>query len=415
MIYSNRGDSLNVVRVSVQNGYVGISYATITVIYIVGEGAVDMKIRSIEPTPSPNTMKIILDEELPKGKSNNYKKENIDQAPPLIKEIMAIEGIKGVYHVADFLAVERNARYDWQELLPNVRRVFGEDVAEGEDEGPKLDEHFGEVKVFIQMYKGLPMQVKLHDGEQEFRFGLPDVFSEALLRAQEISGNVVLEREWKEQGVRYGNHDEIGKEVVDELAAAYPKERLDRIVKQISERISSTTVQKRQSYKVTMEMLDDPDWTKRYAHLEQMDPKEEDIPVLAKALKDEKTSIRRLATVYLGMIEKPSVLPYLYEALKDKSVTVRRTAGDCLSDIGDPAAIGAMCEALKDSSKLVRWRAAMFLYEVGDETALNALKAAEDDPEFEVKMQIKLAIERIEGGEEAKGSVWKQMTESRNN
>lgn len=54
-----------------------------------------------------------------------------------------------------------------------------------------------------------------------------------------------------------------------------------------------------------------------------------------------------------------------------------------------------------------------FLYEVGDETALSALKAAENDPEFEVDLQIKLAIERIAGGEEAKGSVWKQMTESR--
>ena len=392
-----------------------ISCATITIVYSVGEGAVDVKIKSIEPTPSPNTMKIILDEELPKGKSNNYKKENIDQAPPLIKEILAIEGIKGVYHVADFLAVERNAKYDWQELLPKVRKVFGEVVVEGENEAPKLDEHFGEVKVFVQMYKGLPMQVKLHDGEQEFRFGLPDVFREALLRAQEVSGNVVLEREWKEQGVRYGNHEEIGKEVVDELAAAYPKDRLDRIVKQISEQTSAPTIQKRQSYKVTLEMLEDPEWTKRYASLEQMDPKEEDIPVLAKALKDEKPSIRRLATVYLGMIEKPSVLPYLYEALKDKSVTVRRTAGDCLSDIGDPAAMEAMCEALKDPSKLVRWRAAMFLFEVGDDSALDALKAAENDPEFEVKMQIKLAIERIEGGEEAKGSVWKQMTESRNN
>jgi hypothetical protein len=44
---------------------------------------------------------------------------------------------------------------------------------------------------------------------------------------------------------------------------------------------------------------------------------------------------------------------------------------------------------------------------------LPALKAHENDPEFEVSMQIKMAIERIEGGEAAKGSVWKQMTEAR--
>ena len=46
-------------------------------------------------------------------------------------------------------------------------------------------------------------------------------------------------------------------------------------------------------------------------------------------------------------------------------------------------------------------------------SALPALKAAEEDPEFEVSLQIKMAIERIEKGEKAKGSVWKQMTDAR--
>lgn len=40
-----------------------------------------MKIKSIEPTPSPNTMKVILTEELPAGKSNNYKPDQADDAP----------------------------------------------------------------------------------------------------------------------------------------------------------------------------------------------------------------------------------------------------------------------------------------------------------------------------------------------
>lgn len=71
-----------------------------------------------------------------------------------------------------------------------------------------------------------------------------------------------------------------------------------------------------------------------------------------------------------------------------------------------------MIKSLKDPSKLVRWRAAMFLFELGDESAIPALKALQDDPEFEVAMQARLALERI-SDEEAKGSVWKQMTESR--
>ena len=44
----------------------------------------------------------------------------------------------------------------------------------------------------------------------------------------------------------------------------------------------------------------------------------------------------------------------------------------------------------------------MYLYEVGTEQSLPALKAAEDDKEFEVKLQVKMAIARIEQGEEAK-------------
>lgn len=52
-------------------------------------------------------MKINLTEELLAGKSNNYKKNQADQAPQLIKDLFTIEGVKGVYHVADFLAVER--------------------------------------------------------------------------------------------------------------------------------------------------------------------------------------------------------------------------------------------------------------------------------------------------------------------
>ncbi|KKI88699.1 virulence factor [Bacillus sp. SA1-12] len=372
-----------------------------------------MKIKSIEPTPSPNTMKVLLTEELPSGKSNNYKKDQAEEAPGIIGEILKIEGVKGVYHVADFLAVERNAKYDWKDILAQVRQAFGEAVDEESRDGKQLDEAFGEVKVFVQMFNNIPMQVKLTDGMSEERFGLPDRFKTAVLAAQQANENIVLDRQWKEHGVRYGELAEIGKEVVDEISAAYSDERLQRLLKAATAIDKQTNPPKRKSYKVTLEMLDDEDWSVRFAHLEQMDPTEDDLPVLEKALNDEKPSIRRLATVYLGMIEKPSVLPLLYKALKDKSVTVRRTAGDCLSDIGDPQAIVPMMEALKDKNKLVRWRAAMFLYEVGDKTAVPALKQAEDDNEFEVSMQVRMAIERIEGGEAAKGSVWKQMTESR--
>lgn len=375
-----------------------------------------MKIMAIEPTPSPNTMKVILNEELPMGKSNNYKKEKSDGAPKEIKEILSIEGVKGVYHVADFLAVERNAKYDWKDILPQVRMAFGEAAQLEKEHEQKVNEHYGEIKVSIQKYKDIPMQVRLTDGTEEKRFGLPEIFMHALSNAQSKEDNVVLVRKWVEAGVRYGDFDQVGKEVVEELMAAYPDSRLSLLVNQAKNSEKNIEKPIRSRLKLSLSDLEHSDWRIRYQKLEQMDdPTIEDLPVLKKALHDEKASIRRLATVYLGMIEDVNVLPLLYIALKDKTVTVRRTAGDCLSDLGFNEAMKEMMHVLKDGSKLVRWRAAMFLYEVGDETALPALKAAEDDPEFEVSMQIKLAIERIEHGEEARGSVWKQMTEARKN
>lgn len=374
-----------------------------------------MKLVSIEPTPSPNSMKIILDENLPNNLSYNFKKEEKDNAPLHLQKLFEIDGIKGVYQVINFIAIERNSKIDWQVILPKVRDAFGEDAEAIKETQQGPSDSFGELKVFAHMFRGIPIQIKIETGEGEQRIGLPDRFKEAILNAQSSSDNLVKERQWKDYGVRYGEIEEIVEEVVEELSAAYDSERLQQLVerafKKEDERLKVTKITSEQ----VVEAFKSDDWKIRYAALEKMDPQKEDIPLLAKALGDEKPSIRRQAVVFLGIIEDEEVLPYMYQALQDRTVTVRRTAGDCLSDIGNPKAIPAMISALKDKNKLVRWRAAMFLYEVGDDSALAALVEAEDDPEFEVSLQIKMAIKRIESGEEAAGSVWQQMTDARKN
>ncbi|RWZ52366.1 virulence factor [Halobacillus fulvus] len=375
-----------------------------------------MNIVSIEPTPSPHSMKINLDETLPDGETHNYKQgDDHTSAPDFIQQLFAIEGVKGIYHVLDFMALERNPRIDWETILPEVRQVFGEAVAEekpSEAAQEAVDDSFGEVKVFIQMFKGIPMQIKLEDRGEEKRVGLEERFMEAAMKAAPASPNMIMERQWVEQNPRYGDAEEIGEQVKEEISASYDDDRLENLVKQAFDQSTDDVEPQDNKPKITLETLDHDDWKVRYAALDRMDPTAEDYRILDKALDDEKASIRRLATAYLGMIEEIETLPFLYKALQDKSVTVRRTAGDCLSDLGFKEAMPRMIEALTDSNRLVRWRAAMFLYELGDETALPALKEASNDPEFEVRMQINMAIERIEGGEEAKGSVWHQMTQA---
>ena len=372
-----------------------------------------MKITTIEPTPSPNTMKVIIDQELPFGKSHNYTKDNAQDAPKEIQAILEIAGVKGVYHVADFLAVERIAKFDWETILAEVRRVFGEDSSHTNEEEIEIDEHYGEVYVHVQQFKGIPLQVKVFDSASEKRFAMPARFVAAMQAVMDpTEENYLLQRKWADYGVRYGEKEEIGQSVVEELEAAYPQERLDAIVEQNNHAEEAEPIVR--GRKVTLAEFDVPDWETRFQLLEQMNEGElDDVPLLAKALEDEKMSIRRQAAIFLGDIKDQAVVPHLEKAMRDKSWAVRRTAGDTISDLGFEEFEPIMMEALKDKNKLVRWRAAMFLYETGTEASLPALKAAEEDPEFEVKLQIKMAITRIEQGEDAKGSVWKQMTEAR--
>lgn len=372
-----------------------------------------LKIVTIEPTPSPNSMKVVVDEELPFGKSFNYTKENIEEAPSEIQEILKIEGVKGVYRVLDFLAVERNAKYQWETILSQVRNALGDQTEEVEQKEQVAD-HYGEVFVHVQMFRGLPLQIKVFDSSGEHRISTGERFVNAFhqIKVDKTDENYIFERKWADFGIRYGDKEEIAQSVLKEIEATYPDERIARIVEAANAKKQEAVKRK----KITVEEFEVEDWKDRFQMLDQIpDPDLDDLPLLEKALEDEQMSIRRLATVYLGMIEDKAVVPLLVRALKDKSAAVRRTAGDCMSDLGFVEFEPAMMEALKDKNKLVRWRAAMFLYESGTERSLPALRDAENDPEFEVKLQVKMAIARIEQGEEAKGSVWKQMMERNNN
>lgn len=371
-----------------------------------------MNIVTIEPTPSPNSMKIVLDTELPNLEAHNYKKEDAATAPELVSQLLQIKGIKGIYHVMNFMAVERVGNVQWETILAEVRNVFNEETIEQTETEPEADDHFGEVYVHVQTYKEIPLQVKVFDSENEQRFALSERFASAMekVHSAEVE-NYILLRKWADYGIRYGSKEEIGETVVKEVEAAYPEERLSAIVTNTLEGTQHTSQQKQH---VSVEDFETNEWETRFRLLDQMaDPTLDDLPLLDRALSDEKMSIRRLAAVYLGMIESEEVVPYIEKALEDKSWAVRRTAGDCMSDLGFPEFEPAAMNLLHDKNKLVRWRAAMFLYETGTEKSLPALKEAADDPEFEVKLQMNMAIERIEEGEDAKGSIWKQMTEVR--
>lgn len=374
-----------------------------------------MRIVGIEPTPNPNSMKLMMDQALPPGSTYHFTAENAIGAPPHLVRMLAVPGVRSVYQVADFIALERSPRADWQSVLSGVRAAL---AAEGEETGPGgvraevqagEETAFGEVRVFVQTLRGIPMQVKAVAGLEEVRAALPPRFKAAAGRVAEAAADLLAERRWRDEGARYGEVREVAEAAAEEVASAHDDARLAALVERAL-KPGTWEAGGSLSPDEVAEALKETDWRRRYAALDQLEPDEDGLSVIVTALGDPHHAVRRLATVYLGAVGAEQVLEYLFRALKDPVAAVRRAAGDCLSDLGDPAGIGPMLAALSDSSRLVRWRAARFLYEVGDESALPALERAVSDPEFEVRLQARLAIERIESGQGSVEPVWRQMT-----
>jgi hypothetical protein len=399
-------------------------------------GRTKVKLLSIETTPNPNSMKLNLDERLAKGVAITYTHENIGDCPAYIEKILAIPGVTSVFRLADFMAIQRKPTAGWEDILCQARVVLEYAGLNNTNRGPQSgssigvavpepagtsDNRWREVSVSVQYFRDLPMLVKVSSGSETTRLPLPERFGQAIEQAMGASENMLMERKWIDEGLRYGELRDVGEAVVREISAVYDEKKLKELVERayhpdLHEKVEAS----REELGELASAFESPQWEERFAALKELGRNataqidSQALSLTIRATKDPKMSIRRLAVVLLGLIKTPEVLAPLCEALKDEAVGVRRSAGDALTDLGDRQAIGPMVETLKDPNKLVRWRASRFLYELGDESALPALREAQDDREFEVAMQIRQAIERIESGKVGQGPVWRQMTQGIN-
>lgn len=82
-----------------------------------------MQILSISETPNYNTMKITLNESREGMTSDTYTKVS-DNQPQFINDILNIEGVKSIFHVMDFISVDKENDANWESLLPEIEAVF---------------------------------------------------------------------------------------------------------------------------------------------------------------------------------------------------------------------------------------------------------------------------------------------------
>ena len=387
-----------------------------------------MKLRSIETTPSPNCMKLNLDAPaIAKPITLNAGDKVID-VPIVFRDLLAIEGVQSIFWMGNFVTLTRRGSVDWPTILIAAGNLIG--VAADADAGlsdslqagkpienavesSAVKQNFGQVEVAVQTFRGIPVQVRATaDGEQA-RVALPDRFSQALQRAIVATGaDYVAERVWSPYQPQFGEPDKIAQQVADELDILTSDRDLSLLEKSAAN--AETTAQPLESQQALLAELQQSDWKRRLKAIQQIEVDDSTFAAVVAALRDERNAIRRWAAALLGASENPEAVEPLCEALRaDSSPIVRRTAGDALSDLGDAAAMAAMVEALQDASGLVRWRAGRFLNEVGDRATLSALtKAAESESEFDVRVEMLAAIERIKSGKASQLPMWMRISQA---
>ena len=397
-----------------------------------------MRLLSIETTPSPNCIKLNLDETisdkaLTLQKGGHSKGDHSTNAPDWVQQLLAIEAIQSVFVLKDFITVTRQGHSDWQPILAKAAELIG--IADNADSKllaqltqaehstetdlgtPASGLELGQLDVAVQVFRGIPVQIRAiaADGQQA-RVNLPERFAQALQRALRVTGaDYVVERRWEPYQAPAGTPDQVAQLVADEIDSVIDSQALTQIeAAAIADPSDVQLADPSVQQQALIAELSHPDWKHRLRALQQLDVTPETFAAVVTVLDDEKSTIRRWAAALLGASTlEAAVEPLCHLVRQDPSPIVRRTAGDALSDIGSIRAVPTIIEALTDSSKLVRWRAARFLNEIGDQTAIEPLhQAVEQESEFDVKVEMMAALERIEAGANTQIPMWMRLTQA---
>ena len=73
-------------------------------------------------------MRVVFDTELPSGTSHNYRKSDAETASEPAASLLKVDGINGIYHVMNFMAIEKDPDVEWDEILAKRRSDHSEEI-----------------------------------------------------------------------------------------------------------------------------------------------------------------------------------------------------------------------------------------------------------------------------------------------
>ena len=124
--------------------------------------------------------------------------------------------------------------------------------------------------------------------------------------------NMLMERNWKDEGLRYGDLREVGEAVLREISAVYDEKKLRELVErayhpELHEKVEANE----EELDELIRAFESPRWEERFAALKELGRRataqidSHALSLIIKATKDPKMSIRRLA-VDLSRVDKNS-------------------------------------------------------------------------------------------------------------
>ncbi|MBA9088237.1 hypothetical protein FHR92_004733 [Fontibacillus solani] len=80
----------------------------------------------VQDTPNPNSVKINASETLFEGPKSTSLKVGDETEHPLAKALLSIKGVDNIFGIKDFVTVSKKPEADWDDILPQVEKVFAE-------------------------------------------------------------------------------------------------------------------------------------------------------------------------------------------------------------------------------------------------------------------------------------------------
>lgn len=80
---------------------------------------------AFHPTPNPNAGKFVVDRQVaPVGTSRSYYDRDEARGDPVARALMALEGVRSLFMVDDFITVTKTHSARWEALVPQVEATL---------------------------------------------------------------------------------------------------------------------------------------------------------------------------------------------------------------------------------------------------------------------------------------------------